>query len=494
MAITATGGTITTDGEATIHTFTSSGTFTVTAGSGDVGVLIVGGGGAGGKIGPDANAGGGGGAGQVRIIDAQAVGVGSYTVVVGAGGISTLFVADATHDGGVSSFDGVTAIGGGGGAGVAAYPGGNTGRNGASGGGGCGSFAGGTGTAGFNGGSGIQTSPNYPGGGGGGAGAVGGNATGSVGGNGGTGVSNFITGAAVFYGGGGGGGTFSTGTAGTGGNGGGGAGRASTGNGFPGVANTGGGGGGGGCITATGGTGGTGGSGVVIVRYPPPPPPPNLISRFDTITASETAPQVEGATKPPLIISRFDTVTASNPVSAGLYSQFFNVISVGDTVTASSVGPVTILAPRDALLNGLLAYWKLNEASGTAIDVIGLNDLDDVNTVGSTAGKVGTARNFVPASSEYLTNPSTVGLGLGAVDFTFSVWAKITFTDLSDGPTIFSIEDSGGTADVSLSILAGQFYFFIRNFDVYGYYSYCGVLVSLRLLAQCGNRTDGDVH
>lgn len=37
--ISATGGTITTDGDYKVHTFTSSGTFTVTSGSGNVGML-----------------------------------------------------------------------------------------------------------------------------------------------------------------------------------------------------------------------------------------------------------------------------------------------------------------------------------------------------------------------------------------------------------------------------------------------------------------------
>ena len=240
----ASGGIITTVGGSTIHTFTAGGTFEVTAGSGEVAVLIVGGGGAGGRIGPDANGGGGGGAGQVRVIATRSVAVGSYAVVVGAGGLCTQFVADATHNGAVSSFDGVPAIGGGGGAGVQFYPGGNVGRSGASGGGGCGSFAGGTGTAGFNGGSGIQAGSLYGGGGGGGAGAVGVNGTGTAGGAGGTGVSNYFSGTPTFYGGGGGGGTFGGPPAGAGGDGGGGAGKAGTGNGSPGVANTGGGGGG----------------------------------------------------------------------------------------------------------------------------------------------------------------------------------------------------------------------------------------------------------
>src|SRR3990167_5617139 len=56
--IVATGGTITTDGDYKVHTFTTSGTFEVTANSGNVWYVVVAGGGGGGV-----GVGGGGGAG-----------------------------------------------------------------------------------------------------------------------------------------------------------------------------------------------------------------------------------------------------------------------------------------------------------------------------------------------------------------------------------------------------------------------------------------------
>ena len=61
----ATGGSTSTDGSYTLHTFTSSGTFTVTAGSRACNVYVIGGGGsggtAGGPAGTSSSAGGGGG-------------------------------------------------------------------------------------------------------------------------------------------------------------------------------------------------------------------------------------------------------------------------------------------------------------------------------------------------------------------------------------------------------------------------------------------------
>lgn len=78
--ISATGGNSTNDVSGDrVHTFTSSGTLTVT-GSGNVQVLVVGGGGGGGG-----STGGGGGAGGLIYTNSYAVSSGSYTVTVGAG-------------------------------------------------------------------------------------------------------------------------------------------------------------------------------------------------------------------------------------------------------------------------------------------------------------------------------------------------------------------------------------------------------------------------
>lgn len=255
--ITATGGVITTDGNYRIHTFTSNGTFTVTNGVAPVeSLMVAGGGGAG-----DTNGGGGGAGGVLHTPVTAPLIVGSYPVVVGAGGAGGGSPANGTD----STFFSLTAIGGGYGGG-----GGNIGGNGGSGGGtGHGAsygFATGTvgqGNDGGNNGAGAFNASPFPTGGGGGAGAVGQDAVSStVSGSGGNGISNSITGSPVTYGGGGGGGVSGTGTAGTGGTGGGGnggvqGGAAAT----AGTANLGGGGGGGGT------TGAAGGSGVVIIRY-----------------------------------------------------------------------------------------------------------------------------------------------------------------------------------------------------------------------------------
>lgn len=99
--ISATGGTITTSGNYKYHTFTSSGTFSVTAApSGKfIDYIIVAGGGG-------AQTDAGGGAGGVVEKLTQSISTGSFAVTLGAGGAIGV-------SGGDSIFNGQTAIGGG---------------------------------------------------------------------------------------------------------------------------------------------------------------------------------------------------------------------------------------------------------------------------------------------------------------------------------------------------------------------------------------------
>ncbi len=261
--ITATGGTVTTDGDYKVHTFTSSADFVVSAlgDTGTVEYLVIAGGGAGGT----GNTTGGGGAGGYRTATGFSVSATTYPITVGAGGAGSA-TDQSGADGEDSVFSSITSIGGGGGG--ARFTGAGDGGSG----GGVGhdgfSFsAPGQGTAGqgYDGGPGY-TVPVQGGGGGGGASEAGKEGDSTNGGDGGDGLSSSITGSAVTRAGGGGGCIVAwiTGTGGSGGAGGGGAGTSgSTAN--DGAVNTGS--GGGGVSTDSPATGASGGSGVVILRY-----------------------------------------------------------------------------------------------------------------------------------------------------------------------------------------------------------------------------------
>lgn len=179
-AIVATGGTITEAGGFRIHTFTGSGTFTVSsvpAGS-TVEYLIVAGGGGGATQADSNNRGGGGGGAGGLLTGSIALATGSYAITVGAGGAaadSNAYYRVGTNGGNSSAF-GLTAIGGGrGGTGNNQPP--QSGGSGGGGGAGATPAAGAAGTSGqgFAGGSAVGTENvnGASGGAGGGAGGVG---------------------------------------------------------------------------------------------------------------------------------------------------------------------------------------------------------------------------------------------------------------------------------------------------------------------------------
>jgi hypothetical protein len=302
--VAATGGTVTTDGDFKIHTFTGDGCFVVSCGGNALGsntteYLVVAGGGGGAM-------GGGGGAGGFRFatptlnpgsfpakpLNAPAglsVSAQTYPITVGAGGGAGPDNCGADHGspGSNSVFSTITSAGGGGGAGRGA-PG--CSLSGGSGGGAAaesaGDASGGAGNTpptsppqGQNGGGTPSPGNSFYGGGGGaiGAGQAGQSPlnAGGVGGAGGGlptgfGSNGESCGSFRYYAGGGGAGKNGPGDpTGVGGVGGGGNGQINLSQPNPpaaGTANTGGGGGGGGAVGSNGGQG-AGGKGIVVIRY-----------------------------------------------------------------------------------------------------------------------------------------------------------------------------------------------------------------------------------
>ena len=258
------GGSVTTDGEYTIHTYTSSGTFNWTGATTEIEVLVVAGGGSGASE-ESAYNGGAGGAGGITNDSAFSISEGFYNITVGSGATAPSGNTWGTN-GTNSSFDASSNFNtfGGGGGGYRQSGACKNGLAGGSGGGTAGCSGGSTGGIGVvgqgkNGGSSGGGANGAAGGGG--ANEVGENAE-TPGGDGGDGLGfSIFNGTELFYGGGGGGAGNSA--HGTGGKGGGGRGaKESEGLALNGNVSTGGGGGGG-----NQGKGGNGGSGIVIIRY-----------------------------------------------------------------------------------------------------------------------------------------------------------------------------------------------------------------------------------
>lgn len=263
----AVGGIISTDGLYTVHTFKRDGVFTPDASMNIEAILVAGGGGGGSWY-----AGGGGGGGGKIDLSAYGVTATSYNIIVGRGGYGGVYanlISSIGNDGDDTTFDGETAVGGGGG-GAGGSAGRSAGRTGGSGGGGAGDEVwggtGGSGTVdqGHDGGE-APRGGNYPAGGGGGAGAVGVDGVSAQSGKGGVGESSSISGSATNYSGGGGSAyTINGATEDDGGDDSAGDGGTTLVGGTDGVALKGGGGGGSG---HSGYDGGDGGSGIVIIRY-----------------------------------------------------------------------------------------------------------------------------------------------------------------------------------------------------------------------------------
>ncbi len=101
------------------------------------------------------------------------------------------------------------------------------------------------------------------------------------------------------------------------------------------------------------------------------------------------------------------------------------------------------------LLPTPVAYWKLEEPSGTRMDSLGSNHLTDNNTVTQAAGKQAYAAQFTAANSEYLSIADNTDLSVGNIDFTVAFWVYL--------------DDIGSTHDfINRYNIAGQ-----RSYDIY---------------------------
>lgn len=88
-------------------------------------------------------------------------------------------------------------------------------------------------------------------------------------------------------------------------------------------------------------------------------------------------------------------------------------------------------SPPSPLLNNLVAYWKLDETSGTRFDsTANSNDLTDNNSVGSVTGVVGNAADF--DGTNYLSAPNDSAFNTTG-EFTVTVWIYSTIVTGAQG-------------------------------------------------------------
>lgn len=79
-----------------------------------------------------------------------------------------------------------------------------------------------------------------------------------------------------------------------------------------------------------------------------------------------------------------------------------------------------------AISDNLISYWKLDEASGNAVDSHGSNTLTETSgTIGSASGlPLGNARDFEAGDTEYFDIADNASLSTGDIDFSFAAWVR----------------------------------------------------------------------
>ena len=90
------------------------------------------------------------------------------------------------------------------------------------------------------------------------------------------------------------------------------------------------------------------------------------------------------------------------------------------------------------LTDGLVAYWNLDEASGTRLDSVGSNHLADNNTVTQAPGIKNGAAKFTSANVEFLKVADNPSINTNDTDFTVALWAY-----LDDKNTSYSFIEKG---------------------------------------------------
>lgn len=128
----------------------------------------------------------------------------------------------------------------------------------------------------------------------------------------------------------------------------------------------------------------------------------------------------------------------------------------------------SIVEGGSSLLTDLLAFWKLNESSGSALDELSTytGTLRNAPTQGST-GNFDTCYTFAAASAQRVTF-SSLPAAIGSSDFSISAWVYVTTAGAGtwgvlgnwDDPPYFYITFLNGTS------IRARFNFASTNIDI----------------------------
>jgi hypothetical protein len=79
---------------------------------------------------------------------------------------------------------------------------------------------------------------------------------------------------------------------------------------------------------------------------------------------------------------------------------------------------------RAVISDNLICYYKLDEASGNAIDAHGTRTLTESAAIGSTAGKINNARDLESGDGRWFGVSDNTDHSTGDIDFSFGFWVN----------------------------------------------------------------------
>ena len=133
----------------------------------------------------------------------------------------------------------------------------------------------------------------------------------------------------------------------------------------------------------------------------------------------------------PVIVPTLYIAIVNDFISVGDYDDT-RIAGVTTRIRIAESETLFVLESRAAetysLIAGLVSFWPLNEASGSAIDLHGSTNLlvnpAALGAPTSAAGKVGPARDFEQSTSQHFSAPSGAALTPFGTPFTISAWVK----------------------------------------------------------------------
>jgi hypothetical protein len=127
--------------------------------------------------------------------------------------------------------------------------------------------------------------------------------------------------------------------------------------------------------------------------------------------------------------------------------------------------------PTAALSDSLVAYWQVDEASGTRADELtgcgggGCDLLLEADPIGSAAGILGSAAEFVGFESNWLgVGADMADLSMGDIDFTLSAWAYTpSCGGACNGTVLGKYEVASGGREYVILIESGALFFIVSG-------------------------------